>query len=284
MNDDENVSVEHENDALADAAKAGDFQSGECIGGGLDRAKDERIREAHPLKCLTDNALRQCIDIDNNVGKFRQASLIIRCMRTALSFLIGCVFGATGVLMWVHETSASPKGLAARSAASSKPEAPRSGGGASSAVRPIAHVMGTNLLVPVEGVLPTDLRRDFDDPRGGGRTHGALDIRAPRGTPVVAVANGTIKKLFTSKAGGLTIYQYDEGEELCYYYAHLDRYADGIREGMPVARGDVIGFVGVSGNAPIDAPHLHFGVTKLLPTKEWWKGEAIDPYPLLTGR
>ena len=196
-----------------------------------------------------------------------------------MSFLVGCVLGATGVLMWVHETSASPN-AAAPSSASTRP-ASRSV--APSAAKTIAGVMGTNLLVPVEGILPTDLRRDFDDPRSGGRTHEALDILAPRGTPVVAVANGTVKKLFTSKAGGLTVYHYDEGEELCYYYAHLDRYAEGLREGMSIARGQVIGFVGTTGNANPDAPHLHFGVTKLLPTKEWWKGQALDPYPLLTG-
>jgi murein DD-endopeptidase MepM/ murein hydrolase activator NlpD len=189
-------------------------------------------------------------------------------MRTAVSFLIGCVFGATGVLMWVHETSAATPGeLSAKAGQVTAAQAVESGA----------------LLIPVAGVLPSELRRDFDDPRGGGRTHEALDIRAPRGTAVLAVADGTIRKLFNSKAGGLTIYHYDTAEERCFYYAHLDRYADGLREGMKVVRGEVIGYVGTSGNAPPDTPHLHFGVTRLLPAKEWWKGVAEDPYPLLTG-
>jgi murein DD-endopeptidase MepM/ murein hydrolase activator NlpD len=139
------------------------------------------------------------------------------------------------------------------------------------------------LLVPVLGVDPNTLRADFDHPRGGGRKHQAIDIRAPKGTPVVAALDGRIRKLFTSRAGGITIYQVDREEKRIYYYAHLDRYADGLREGMEVKRGDVIGYVGTTGNAPKGTPHLHFAIMNLPPTKEWWKGEAIDPYPLLTG-
>jgi murein DD-endopeptidase MepM/ murein hydrolase activator NlpD len=98
---------------------------------------------------------------------------------------------------------------------------------------------------------------------------------------VVASVDGTIRKLFTSRAGGLTIYQFDVAEERVYYYAHLDRYADGLQEGAFVQRGTVIGYVGTSGNAPIGTPHLHFAVEALPPTKEWWKGEPLNPYPLL---
>ena len=197
-------------------------------------------------------------------------------MRTTVSFLIGAVFGATGVLMWVTETRANPR--AEDSVTSASIPAP--------GVTPPS-VMPTGfppLQIPVEGIRPENVRRDFDQKRSGGRSHRALDILAPRGTPVVAVADGTIRKLFNSKAGGLTIYQYDEAEKTCFYYAHLDRYADGIREGMPVKSGTLIGYVGTTGNAPPSAPHLHFAVTRLPPTKEWWKGEAIDPYPLLTAR
>ena len=194
-------------------------------------------------------------------------------MRSTVSFLIGCVLGATGVLVYLHETQ--------QLAIAAEPTAVQRTAmvALQAAQKPNAV---TGLLVPVQGVLPTSLRRDFADNRSGGRTHGALDIRAPRGTPVIAATDGTIRKLFTSKAGGLTIYQYDNDEALCYYYAHLDRYADGLKEGQRVAAGDVIGYVGVTGNAPIDAPHLHFAINVLPPTKEWWKGEAIDPYPLLT--
>jgi murein DD-endopeptidase MepM/ murein hydrolase activator NlpD len=107
---------------------------------------------------------------------------------------------------------------------------------------------------------------------------------APRGTPVVAAVDGTIRKLFNSGGGGLTIYQFDEAEERVYYYAHLDRYADGVAEGLVVKQGTVIGYVGTTGNAAPDAPHLHFSVEVLPPTKEWWKGTPVNPYPLLTSR
>ena len=104
---------------------------------------------------------------------------------------------------------------------------------------------------------------------------------APRGTPVVAVDDGKVVKLFNSKPGGLTVYQFDPDEKLAYYYAHLDRYAPGLAEGTVVKRGDVIGYVGSTGNANPDAPHLHFAVFVLGPEKRWWQGTPINPYPLL---
>ena len=139
------------------------------------------------------------------------------------------------------------------------------------------------IIVPVAGVRLSALRDNFTDARSGGRVHNALDIMAPRGTPVLAAVDGTIRKLFTSRDGGLTIYEFDRAEEKVYYYAHLDRYADGIHEGDTVARGSIIGYVGTTGNAPPGSPHLHFAIQLLPPTKEWWKGRAIDPFPILTG-
>ena len=136
------------------------------------------------------------------------------------------------------------------------------------------------LIVPVLGVDRSALRDTFADARGGGRTHRAMDIMAPYGTPVIASVDGTIRKLFTSKAGGLTIYEFDRDEALLYYYAHLDRYADGLAEGQFVKQGSVIGYVGTSGNAN-GTPHLHFSIEVLPPTREWWKGEPVNPYPLL---
>ena len=132
------------------------------------------------------------------------------------------------------------------------------------------------LAFPVKG-HEAALRDNFDERRGN-TPHEALDIMAPRGTPVVAVDDGTIAKLFTSKPGGLTIYQYDPAGKLAYYYAHLDRYARGLKQGDPVRRGQVVGYVGSSGNARADAPHLHFTVYALPPGKQWWKGVAINPY------
>jgi murein DD-endopeptidase MepM/ murein hydrolase activator NlpD len=135
-----------------------------------------------------------------------------------------------------------------------------------------------SLLLPVRGIELDDLRSSFDDPRGSGRRHEAIDILAPRGTDVVAVEDGVVAKLFTSVAGGLTIYQMDPSQTFVYYYAHLDRYAPGIKEGLALRRGDVIGAVGTTGNAPADTPHLHFAILKLDPDKRWWGGTALDPF------
>ena len=137
-----------------------------------------------------------------------------------------------------------------------------------------------NLVIPVAGVQPGQLRDNFDERRGNER-HEAMDIMAARGTPVVAVEDGRIAKLFTSKPGGLTIYQFDPSEKYAYYYAHLDRYAQGIAEGRVVRKGEIIGYVGTTGNASPDAPHLHFTIYQLGPDKRWWKGTSINPYPYL---
>ena len=144
-----------------------------------------------------------------------------------------------------------------------------------------ARADGSTLAIPVYGLKATQLVDNFNERRGAER-HDALDIMAPRGTPVVAVADGKITKLFTSKPGGLTIYEFDPAERYAYYYAHLDRYAQGIAEGQQVKKGDVIGFVGSTGNASPNAPHLHFSIFVLGPQKRWWQGTAINPYPLLT--
>src|SRR5271165_2760923 len=139
-----------------------------------------------------------------------------------------------------------------------------------------------HLSLPLQGLSASDLHDTFDEVHGeGGKKHEATDIMAPRGTPVLAVNDGKIVKLFLSKPGGNTIYQFDPSEEYCYYYAHLDRYADGTAEGLIVHRGDVIGFVGSTGNANQSAPHLHFEIHQLDREKRWWKGTAINPYQYL---
>lgn len=149
------------------------------------------------------------------------------------------------------------------------------------AAPPPADLAARQLLIPVQGVQPQGLQDTFDNSRSGGRVHDAIDILAPRNTPVLAVEPGRIVKLFTSAKGGLTIYQFDPTETYCYYYAHLERYAPGLAEGNQVARGQVIGYVGTSGDAPANTPHLHFAITRLLPQKNWWQGEALNPYPIL---
>ena len=139
-----------------------------------------------------------------------------------------------------------------------------------------------DLKIPVEGADSDDLRDTFADARGSGRAHEALDIMAPRHTQVLAADDGVIAKLFNSKGGGgITIYQFDPTETFCYYYAHLDRYAANLKEGQRVRRGDVIGYVGSTGNASPDAPHLHFAIFRLTSERQWWKGEPINPYPIL---
>jgi murein DD-endopeptidase MepM/ murein hydrolase activator NlpD len=137
------------------------------------------------------------------------------------------------------------------------------------------------IIIPVAGVRSENLRDNFADARTG-HMHGALDIMAPRGTPVLAAVDGKVRKLFTSRAGGITIYETDPEEKMIYYYAHLDRYAIGLTEGKAVTRGEIIGYVGSTGNAPANAPHLHFAISVLPPTKEWWKGAPVNPYPILT--
>jgi murein DD-endopeptidase MepM/ murein hydrolase activator NlpD len=148
---------------------------------------------------------------------------------------------------------------------------------------PSATPPGTALLMPVRGVRPEQLGDTYNQTRGGTRIHEALDIMAPRGTPVVAAVDGKVEKLFTSDAGGLTVYQFDPSATYAYYYAHLDSYAPGLREGMQLRRGDVIGTVGSTGNANPEAPHLHFAIFLLGPEKQWWKGTPVNPYPLLRG-
>jgi len=136
------------------------------------------------------------------------------------------------------------------------------------------------LIVPVKGIRRAQVRDNYDEMRDGAR-HEALDIAAPRGTPVVAVGDGRVVKLFNSRAGGLTVYQFDPEERFAYYYAHLDRYADDIREGALVRRGEVIGYVGTTGNAPPQSPHLHFAIFRLGAQPQWWKGTPLNPYSYL---
>jgi murein DD-endopeptidase MepM/ murein hydrolase activator NlpD len=130
---------------------------------------------------------------------------------------------------------------------------------------------------PIRGLVLANLRDMFTEVHNG-HPHEAIDILEPRGTAVRAVVSGTVRKLFLSKPGGNTIYQFDDNGVYCYYYAHLDGYAEGLREGMQVQPGQVIGFVGSTGNADPRSPHLHFAIFELGPEKQWWKGKAVDPY------
>jgi murein DD-endopeptidase MepM/ murein hydrolase activator NlpD len=156
-------------------------------------------------------------------------------------------------------------------------------------VMPVARVMDDdihNLLrrdlsMPIANVPPMALEDTFTRPRPGRKTHEAMDIPAPRGTPIHAIGDGVIAKLSTSARGGITIYQFDPDQAYCYSYAHLDRYANHLREGMRVKHGDVIGYVGTTGDAPADGPHLHLAIARLHDDRHWWEGAPVNPYPVL---
>ena len=134
------------------------------------------------------------------------------------------------------------------------------------------------LMVPVDGAEPSDLRDEYDAKRRGGRTHRAIDVMSPKGTPVVAADDGRIGRLGTTPIGGNIIYATDPDERFVYYYAHLDRHARGLQVGQRVRKGDVIGYVGTTGNAPASVPHLHFQVMLRGTARAWWDGPAINPW------
>lgn len=186
--------------------------------------------------------------------------------RSSLLLLFGLLLG-------------SPPGAAAQSASYVA-----LAGFRSPAVRaPSAPARAAALRVPVRGVAPDELRDSYHEGRSEGREHRAIDIHAPRGTPVLAVADGKILKLHSGDRGGLSVYQLDMDGQTRYYYAHLDEYAEGVGEGLPVRKGDVIGYVGDTGNAAPGDYHLHFSVAILSDPARWWEGENLNPYTLLTG-
>jgi murein DD-endopeptidase MepM/ murein hydrolase activator NlpD len=148
---------------------------------------------------------------------------------------------------------------------------------------PIAALRQKALRLPVDSASVEKWKGQFGDTRdGGARGHEAVDILAPRNTPVRAVDSGTVAKLFLSKPGGITIYQFEDSRTFCYYYAHLERYAAGLAEGQRVTRGQIIGYVGTTGNAPKDTPHLHFAIFELKDPKKWWQGTPLDPWKAFT--
>ena len=141
-----------------------------------------------------------------------------------------------------------------------------------------------NLIIPVAGVRPDQLLDTYADARSEGRTHDAIDIMAAAETPVLAAADGKILKLFQSERGGTTIYQLSASQDLVFYYAHLSHYADGLTEGHLVKQGEVIAYVGDTGNAGPGNYHLHFSIAVVTDPKRYWEGTNINPYPLLQNR
>jgi murein DD-endopeptidase MepM/ murein hydrolase activator NlpD len=191
-----------------------------------------------------------------------------------LVFLAG-LFWQTGMLRTINASAAPGRPPESQTQAAKAPNAAAQN-------LPDRSLMQRSLIIPVQGVHAGDLRDNFTETRAGHR-HEALDIMAARGTPVLAADEGNVVKLFLSKPGGLTVYQFDDSRTYCYYYAHLDRYAPGLREGTLLRKGEVLGYVGSTGNASPEAPHLHFAIFKLGPERRWWEGTPIDPYGFLTG-
>ncbi|MGI8618893.1 MAG: M23 family metallopeptidase [Gemmatimonadaceae bacterium] len=176
--------------------------------------------------------------------------------------------------------AAETPALATEPVARSTPAAVPARGASVVGVGDIAVLRAKRLIIPVAGVKAAALVGSFRDTRGA-RVHEALDIGAPRGTPVLAADDGTLLKLFTSRGGGLTIYVADPTKKFIYYYAHLDAYAPSLAEGQPVAKGQQIGTVGTTGNAPPNTPHLHFAILRNDDMTKWWLGTPIDPYMIL---
>jgi murein DD-endopeptidase MepM/ murein hydrolase activator NlpD len=152
---------------------------------------------------------------------------------------------------------------------------------ASRATESDLNALRRELLIPVAGVVASQLYDTYGEIRGGLRQHEALDILAARGTPVLSAASGRVLKLFDSKAGGLMVYAADSSERFILMYGHLDAYAPGLAEGQTLRRGQQIGTVGTTGNAPPGTPHLHFAIARSADLSEWWKGSPVNPFPLL---
>lgn len=146
------------------------------------------------------------------------------------------------------------------------------------------YLRSRDLMVPVHGVKPGQLRDTYSAPRSGGRAHLALDIMAKKGTRVVAADDGYILRIVRNDLGGKTLYLTDPARRIVYYYAHLDEWKYGLAEGQKVRRGQLLGTVGTTGNAPKDAPHLHFQVMRMTSAKQYWNGEPINPIPYLRQR
>lgn len=145
------------------------------------------------------------------------------------------------------------------------------------------YLRSRHLQLPVAGISPASLEDSFDQPRDGERKHNAIDIMAPRGTPILSADDGLVLRLSNNALGGTSLFTVDPAGRVVYYYAHLDRYQDGIVAGKQLAKGDTLGFVGTTGNAPKNLPHLHFQIMQMPADRKYWSGEPIDPFTLLGG-
>ncbi|MEO6525346.1 MAG: M23 family metallopeptidase [Gemmatimonadaceae bacterium] len=175
---------------------------------------------------------------------------------------------------------AIPAASRPRVVAAEAPSRVGTGIGALSSSETVNYILARGLVVPVAGVAVAQLQDTFDEGRDVGRMHRALDILAPRGTPVLAADDGIILRVGPNALGGNTVYATDPLGRVVYYYAHLDAYQPGLAAGATIVRGDTLGIVGTTGNAPKDTPHLHFQVMRMPSDGRYWDGDPINPYPL----
>ncbi len=199
-------------------------------------------------------------------------------MRHVLSALI-LALAATGCARHAYSVAA-PSPAPAHTASRVTLAGAALGRSAVSSSEAVNYILSRGMEIPVAGKTLEQLQDTFDEGRDGGRVHRALDILAPRGTPVIAADSGRLLRISFNALGGNSIYATDPLGRVVYYYAHLDAYQPGLVQGAPVARGDTLGFVGTTGNAPKDTPHLHFQVMRMPPDGKYWDGDPINPYPL----
>lgn len=214
-------------------------------------------------------------------------SVLIIIFTIGLLFSLWLAFIAKPQAEFIGRAEAAPS----RTAADTKPNEPKPAATAAlpttrTASLPTAessntYIPSAKLIIPVLGVRPEQLYDSFGDSRSEGRSHRALDIPAHKGTPVVAATDGVVKRIFYSERGGKTLYQLGSDGKTVYYYAHLDSYANTIAEGSAVKQGEVIAYVGDTGNAGAGNCHLHFAMWAVLDPKRIWEGNNINPYPLL---
>ena len=190
--------------------------------------------------------------------------------------LTALISSAVTSAFWLMAFNRGPVGTAPEPRQTEAQEAP---------TRAELEIGPSGLAIPVAGIQPEALANTYQAARSGGRVHNAIDIMAPHGTPVLASAPGVVEKLFFSQGGGgISVYVRSPDKQWIFYYAHLEAYAPGLKEGQAVKQGDVLGTVGSTGNASPSGPHLHFAVNKMAPGDDWHDGSPINPYPLLAGK
>ena len=206
-------------------------------------------------------------------------------LRTLATIVITAIL-VSAFWIFYHGMSTAPSGPNGKVAGKGDVAVVDPAKGSPVAVAESVEVGPAGLAIPVAGVKAAELMDTFTQARAGGaRVHDAIDIMAPLGRPVVAAAPGTVEKIFFSQGGGgKSVYVRSDDGKWSYYYAHLNDYAPGLREGQRVQRGTPIGTVGFTGNANPAGPHLHFAINRMEPGEKWYQGAPVNPYPLLAGK